>query len=109
MNICNFRTSSCSDSQYYVTCNDVHCLDVFSTSHVSMTILICHCFFNVPDDCKYFVSNKLLLVLSVSSLFPSRDRYDAVFEQISMLINVALWYSKHAAKLAGDEEYVVVC
>ncbi|KAI0216559.1 BRO1 domain-containing protein BROX [Lamellibrachia satsuma] len=32
------------------------------------------------------------------------DRHDAVFEQISMLINVALWYTKHAAKLAGDEE-----
>ena len=24
-----------------------------------------------------------------------------------MLMNVALWYTKHAAKLAGDEEYVI--
>ncbi|KAK2193286.1 hypothetical protein NP493_16g10019 [Ridgeia piscesae] len=32
------------------------------------------------------------------------DRHDAVFEQVSMLMNVALWYTKHAAKLAGDEE-----
>ena len=24
-----------------------------------------------------------------------------------MLTNVALWYTKHAAKLAGDEEYVI--
>jgi len=37
----------------------------------------------------------------------SRDRHDAVFEQVSMLMNVALWYTKHAAKLAGDEEYVI--
>ncbi|XP_041354567.1 BRO1 domain-containing protein BROX-like [Gigantopelta aegis] len=30
--------------------------------------------------------------------------YDAVYEFISMLINVGLWYTKHAAKLAAKEE-----
>ncbi|KAK3093899.1 hypothetical protein FSP39_021601 [Pinctada imbricata] len=35
---------------------------------------------------------------------PVKEQWDAVFEAASMLINVALWYTKHAAKLAAKEE-----
>lgn len=34
----------------------------------------------------------------------SREAHDAVFEHMSMAINLALWYTKHAAKLAAKEE-----
>ncbi|XP_064600582.1 BRO1 domain-containing protein BROX-like [Liolophura sinensis] len=34
----------------------------------------------------------------------TREAEDAVFEHVSMLINVALWYTKHAAKIAAKEE-----
>ena len=37
------------------------------------------------------------------------EQYDAVFEQISMLFNVGLWFMKHAVKYAGQEEYVALC
>lgn len=33
-----------------------------------------------------------------------REARDAVFEHVSMAINVALWYTKHAAKLAAKDE-----
>lgn len=33
-----------------------------------------------------------------------RAQKDAVFEVISVCQNVALWYMKHAAKIAGKEE-----
>ena len=29
---------------------------------------------------------------------------DALFEALNMLINVALWYTKHAAKIAGAKD-----
>lgn len=32
------------------------------------------------------------------------EQYDAVFEKISILFNVALWYTKHAAVYAGKDE-----
>uniref|UniRef100_A0A2C9KMZ5 BRO1 domain-containing protein n=1 Tax=Biomphalaria glabrata TaxID=6526 RepID=A0A2C9KMZ5_BIOGL len=32
------------------------------------------------------------------------ERSDTVFEYFSMLLNVALWYSKHAAKIAAKED-----
>ncbi|XP_033729166.1 BRO1 domain-containing protein BROX-like [Pecten maximus] len=32
------------------------------------------------------------------------EQFDAVFEAASMAINIALWYTKHAAKLAAKEE-----
>ena len=37
----------------------------------------------------------------------SREQYDTVFELICMAFNVGLWYTKHAAKLAGKEEWVL--
>ncbi|KAK2162932.1 hypothetical protein LSH36_89g03014 [Paralvinella palmiformis] len=32
------------------------------------------------------------------------EQYDFIFDQTCMLFNVALWYTKHAAKVAGKEE-----
>ena len=36
--------------------------------------------------------------------FCFREQQDSVFECASMAINLALWYTKHAAKLAAKEE-----
>lgn len=33
-----------------------------------------------------------------------REQADSVYEAASMAMNVALWYTKHAAKLAAKEE-----
>ncbi|KAK7000021.1 Bro1 domain-containing protein brox [Biomphalaria glabrata] len=35
---------------------------------------------------------------------PTVERSNTVFEYFSMLLNVALWYSKHAAKIAAKED-----
>ena len=35
------------------------------------------------------------------------EQYDAVYERISMLFNVGLWYMKHSVKFAALEEYVM--
>jgi len=32
-----------------------------------------------------------------------REQWDTVFEAAHMAINVALWYTKHAAKIAAKE------
>ena len=39
-------------------------------------------------------------------LFPLSTRKcdDALFEALNMLINVALWFTKHAAKIAGAKD-----
>ena len=41
-------------------------------------------------------------------LFIIRVQQDVVFEVASMLVNVALWYTKHAATIASKEEYVFI-
>lgn len=36
--------------------------------------------------------------------FVCREQQDSAYEAASMAINVGLWYTKHAAKLAAKEE-----
>ena len=37
-------------------------------------------------------------------MFHYRDIQDAVYDGASVLFNVGLWYTKHAAKLAGSKD-----
>ena len=39
-----------------------------------------------------------------SRVFSHRKCDDALFEALNMLINVALWFTKHAAKIAGAKD-----
>lgn len=41
---------------------------------------------------------------NIANIFNYREQQDSVYEAASMAINVGLWYTKHAAKLAAKEE-----
>lgn len=46
----------------------------------------------------------LLSVMKLVLFLFSRAQKDAIYEHASMAINVAMWFTKHAAKLAAREE-----
>ena len=37
-----------------------------------------------------------------------REQNDTIFELASMAVNLALWYTKHSAKFAAKEEWVLL-
>lgn len=45
-----------------------------------------------------------LLISIMLYCFVCREQQDSAYEAASMAINVGLWYTKHAAKLAAKEE-----
>ena len=52
----------------------------------------------------FYVKKSLLFGHCTAAVFYFREQKDALYEQICMLMNVALWYTKHASKMAGHEE-----
>lgn len=50
----------------------------------------------LPNFCKLCSNNYSFMMYRCSP--------DGVFEMISMCINVALWFTKHGAKMAAKEE-----
>lgn len=52
---------------------------------------------------KMFKSYDLIILLHVYLPYFS-EQFDTVFEAASMAVNIGLWYTKHAAKLAAKEK-----
>ena len=52
----------------------------------------------------YYAPTYFMYHSFIFCLFLFREHHDTKFEAASMIFNIALWYTKHAAQISGKEE-----